>query len=111
MRPQESEMGGLYAHLALNYKKEKRMSALLETLEQKKQAYVEPFPSSRKIYVQGSREDIRVGMREIELSDTPLSDGSFEPNPPLTVYDTSGPYTDPEVEIDFNQGLSPLQMD
>ncbi len=85
------------------------MSALLETLEKKKQAYVEPFPASRKIYVQGSRPDIQVGMREIELSDTPLSDGGFEPNPPLTVYDTSGPYTDPEVEIDFNQGLHPLR--
>ncbi len=85
------------------------MSALLEKLEQQKHAYVEPFPSSRKIYVEGSMPGVRVGMREIELSDTPLSDGTFEPNPPLTVYDTSGPYTDPEADIDFNRGLPPLR--
>ncbi|RMG56121.1 MAG: phosphomethylpyrimidine synthase ThiC [Acidobacteria bacterium] len=66
------------------------------------------FPASRKVYVQGSRPDIRVPLREIQL--TPTS-GRFgdEENPPLRVYDTSGPYTDPEVEIDLRRGLPPLR--
>ncbi|MEW5755560.1 MAG: phosphomethylpyrimidine synthase ThiC [Pseudomonadota bacterium] len=68
------------------------------------EASIQPFPNSRKIYVTGSRPDIRVPMREITLSDTPASFGA-EKNPPLTVYDTSGPYTDPNVRIDIRQGL------
>ena len=67
-----------------------------------------PFPGSRKIYVQGSRPDLRVGMREVVQSDTPASFGA-EPNPPIPVYDTSGPFTDPEVEIDLLKGLPPLR--
>jgi thiamine biosynthesis protein ThiC len=65
---------------------------------------VRPFPNSRKIYVQGSRADIRVPMREIRQTDTPAGFGA-EPNPPITVYDASGPYTDSEVTIDLNKGL------
>ncbi len=57
-------------------------------------AAVAPLPASRKIYVQGTRADIRVPMREIAQTDTPASMGA-EANPPLAVYDTSGPYTDP----------------
>ena len=68
------------------------------------EASIQPFPNSRKIYVQGSRPDIRVPMREITLSDTQTAQGP-ERNPPLTVYDTSGPYTDPEVTIDIRKGL------
>lgn len=68
------------------------------------EASVQPFPNSRKIYVQGSRPDIRVPMREITLSDTHTARGP-EKNPPLTVYDTSGPYTDPDVTIDIRKGL------
>ncbi len=68
------------------------------------EASVQPFPNSRKIYVQGSRPDIRVPMREITLSDTHTARGP-EKNPPLTVYDTSGPYTDPDVSIDIRKGL------
>ncbi len=68
------------------------------------EASIQPFPNSRKIYVQGSRPDIRVPMREITLSDTQTAQGP-EKNPPLTVYDTSGPYTDPEVTIDIRKGL------
>ena len=49
-----------------------------------------PFPNSRKIHVQGSRPDIRVPMRQVEQADTPASFGS-EQNPPITLYDTSGP--------------------
>ena len=66
------------------------------------------FPNSRKVYVSGSRADVRVPMREITLEDTPLSFG-FDKNPPVYVYDTSGPYTDPEVEIDLRKGLAPLR--
>ena len=63
-------------------------------------AAVAPLPKSRKIYQTGSRPDIRVPFREIEQSDTSSSFGS-EKNPPLTVYDTSGPYTDPDASIDI----------
>ena len=57
------------------------------------EASVQPFPNSRKVYVEGSRADIRVPMREISLADTPTDMGG-EKNDPLYVYDTSGPYTD-----------------
>jgi len=71
-------------------------------------AAVAPLPASRKIYVEGSRADIRVPMREIAQSDTPASFGP-EKNPPLAVYDTSGPYTDPAARIDVRQGLPALR--
>jgi phosphomethylpyrimidine synthase len=67
-------------------------------------ASVQPFPNSRKIYVAGSRPDIRVPMREITLTETVTEKGT-ETNPPVTVYDTSGPYTDPTVRIDIRKGL------
>jgi phosphomethylpyrimidine synthase len=67
-------------------------------------AAIQPFPRSRKVYVAGSRADLRVPMREITLSDTPAGFGA-EKNPPLTVYDTSGPYTDPSARIDVRAGL------
>ena len=87
------------------------MSALPEF--QREQAKVDenavrPFPNSRKVYIQGSREDIRVPMREIACADTPTAMGK-ENNPPVTVYDTSGPYTDPAVRIDIRRGLTPLR--
>ncbi|MDH3310213.1 MAG: phosphomethylpyrimidine synthase ThiC, partial [Gammaproteobacteria bacterium] len=53
-----------------------------------------PFPASRKIYVQGPRPDLKVGMREVTQTPTPSTHGAEE-NPPITIYDTSGPYTDP----------------
>ena len=62
------------------------------------------LPASKKVYIQGSRPDIQVPMREIELTDTPTGLGG-EHNPPIMVYDTSGVYTDPNVEIDLNKGL------
>jgi phosphomethylpyrimidine synthase len=71
-------------------------------------AAVQPLPNSRKIHVEGSRPDIRVPMREISQSDTPASFG-FEKNPSLVVYDTSGPYTDPDAKIDIRSGLAPLR--
>jgi phosphomethylpyrimidine synthase len=71
-------------------------------------AAVHPLPNSRKIYVEGSRSDLRVPMREIAQGDTPASFGA-EVNPPLAVYDTSGPYTDPTAKIDIRSGLPPLR--
>ncbi|HEX7329113.1 MAG TPA: phosphomethylpyrimidine synthase ThiC [Casimicrobiaceae bacterium] len=71
-------------------------------------AAIAPLPSSRKIHVAGSRPDLRVPMREIAQSDTPASMG-IERNPPIVVYDTSGPYTDPAAEIDIRRGLPPLR--
>jgi len=71
-------------------------------------AAVAPLPSSRKIHVAGGRADIRVPMREIAQSDTPASFGA-EKNPPIVVYDTSGPYTDPAATIDIRKGLPALR--
>ena len=67
-------------------------------------AAIRPLPMSRKMYVEGSRPDIQVPMREISQSDTADSFGG-EKNPPIYVYDTSGPYTDPAVAIDIRSGL------
>ncbi|MBI2960994.1 MAG: phosphomethylpyrimidine synthase ThiC [Betaproteobacteria bacterium] len=72
------------------------------------EAAVKPLPNSRKIYVEGSRPDIRVPMREVSQADTPASFGA-EKNPPIFVYDTSGPYTDPGARIDIRAGLAPLR--
>jgi len=72
------------------------------------EAAVQPLPRSRKVYVEGSRADIRVPMREISQTDTPAAFGA-EKNPPVYVYDTSGPYTDPAVKIDIRSGLAPLR--
>ncbi|MCE3252461.1 MAG: phosphomethylpyrimidine synthase ThiC [Cellvibrio sp.] len=71
-------------------------------------ASVQPFTGSQKIYVQGSRADIQVPMREITLADTPTDFGG-EKNPPVRVYDTSGPYTDPNVKIDLRTGLGDVR--
>jgi phosphomethylpyrimidine synthase len=71
----------------------------------------EPFPASRKVYVKGQLHNIKVAMREVSLSDTKLHGrfGETEPNPPVTIYDTSGPYTDPEANIDVKKGLPRLR--
>jgi phosphomethylpyrimidine synthase len=71
-------------------------------------ATIQAFPNSKKIYVRGSRADIRVPMREISLSATPTQFGG-EVNPPVYVYDTSGPYTDPQVKISLEDGLPALR--
>jgi phosphomethylpyrimidine synthase len=67
-----------------------------------------PFANSRKVYIQGSRADIQVPFREISLSDTPSQFGA-EKNPPVMVYDTSGVYTDPNVNVDIRNGLPALR--
>ncbi|MDQ3446906.1 MAG: phosphomethylpyrimidine synthase ThiC, partial [Pseudomonadota bacterium] len=72
------------------------------------EAAVQPLPKSRKIYIEGSRADLRVPVREISQGETSASFGA-EHNPPITVYDTSGPYTDPSVQIDIRSGLAALR--
>ncbi len=80
----------------------------LSATAQVDEAAVKSLPNSRKVYVEGSRPDIRVPMREISQSDTPAGMGA-EKNPPIYVYDTSGPYTDPAVKIDIRSGLASLR--
>ena len=72
-------------------------------------AAIQPLPNSRKIYVEGSRPDIRVPMREITQDDTPTAFGG-EKNPPIFVYDCSGPYSDPAAKIDIRSGLPALRQ-
>src|SRR6266481_6349272 len=67
------------------------------------------YPGSHKNYVQGSSVDIRVGMREVRQAPTITVTG-IEENPPIYIYDTSGPYTDPAAKIDLLKGLSPLRL-
>ena len=69
----------------------------------------QPFPASEKIYVEGKQAGVRVAMRKINLTPTQLQDGEKEENPPINVYDTSGPYTDPNVKIDVRKGLPRLR--
>jgi phosphomethylpyrimidine synthase len=68
-----------------------------------------PFPASKKIYVQGKLHDIKVAMREIALEDTQQNGITLHKNPSVTVYDTSGPYTDTDVQIDVKKGLPRLR--
>jgi len=70
-----------------------------------------PFPASRKIFVKGELHEIQVAMREISLSETKIHNGFglTENNPPVTIYDTSGPYTDPDAVIDVKSGLPRLR--
>ena len=66
------------------------------------------YPNSDKIYLQGSRADMRVPLRQIRQDDT-ITDRGREPNPPIPVYDTSGPYGDPDAVIDLKQGLADVR--
>ena len=88
------------------------MNALPSDLARAAQALSEavtrPIPGSRKIHVQGSRPDLYVPMREVEQAQTPTLFGG-ESNPPITVYDTSGPYTDPDYSVDLAAGLPALR--
>jgi phosphomethylpyrimidine synthase len=72
----------------------------------------DPFPASKKIYVEGKIHDIQVAMREVSLADTVHKfspEKPVEKNPPVTIYDTSGPYTDPDIKIDVKQGIPRLR--
>ncbi len=83
-------------------------SPLQQQTDQLSETVTRPIPGSRKIFVEGSRPDLRVPMREIAQTRTPTLFGG-EDNPPVTVYDTSGPYTDPDACIDLSAGLPPLR--
>ena len=83
-------------------------SELVRAAQELSEAVTRPIPGSRKIHVQGSRADLRVPMREIEQAQTPTLFGG-ETNPPITVYDTSGPYTDPDYRVDLAAGLPELR--
>ncbi len=72
------------------------------------ESVLRPFPNSRKVYIEGSRADLRVPMREVMLTDTPSAFGS-EPNTPFYIYDTSGPYTDPDHRVDLRCGLPAMR--
>jgi phosphomethylpyrimidine synthase len=72
------------------------------------EAAVQPLPNSRKVYIEGSRPDIQVPMREISQADTDTAFGG-EKNPPVYVYDCSGPYSDPAAKIDIRNGLPALR--
>jgi phosphomethylpyrimidine synthase len=84
-----------------------------ETLPTEKSISRTPFPGSTKIFVPGEIHDIKVAMRQVAQTDSQpvFSDGEFKKhnNEPVTIYDTSGPYTDPEAEIDVNKGLARLR--
>ncbi|CAA6823612.1 MAG: Hydroxymethylpyrimidine phosphate synthase ThiC (EC [uncultured Thiotrichaceae bacterium] len=84
------------------------MSAIPESFLKKtaqlSEDITKPFSGSRKVYIEGSRPDIRVGIREIDQEETAASFGAEE-NPPIPVYDTSGPFTDPDIDIDLMQGI------
>jgi phosphomethylpyrimidine synthase len=69
----------------------------------------DPFTGSKKIYVKGQIHDIKVAMREVSLSDTEFN-GKSLPNKPVVIYDTSGPFTDPDIVVDVKKGLAPLRQ-
>ncbi|MFT3656478.1 Phosphomethylpyrimidine synthase [Bacillus sp. B01(2024)] len=79
-----------------------------QSVQQANISIMSSFSGSKKVYVKGSSSDIRVPMREISLSPTTGAFGEEE-NPPVRVYDTSGPYTDPDVQIQIHEGLKPLR--
>lgn len=90
----------------------KNMALKAEQIPSAEKITRDPFPASKKVYVKGEIHDIKVAMREIELNDTKLKfnpSAPIEKNPSVTVYDTSGPYTDPSVDIDVKKGLPKLR--
>ena len=83
-------------------------SDLVRSAQELSDAVIRPIPGSRKIHVQGSRADLRVPLREIIQAQTPGLFGGEE-NPPIAVYDTSGPYTDPDYRVDLVAGLPAMR--
>ncbi|CAN7343159.1 phosphomethylpyrimidine synthase ThiC [Paenibacillus sp. LjRoot56] len=81
----------------------------METSNEKVTSSTSAFPGSKKVYVEGSRKDIRVPMREIKLSPTTGAYGEQE-NAPVRVYDTSGAYTDEEIQTDIRAGIAPNRL-
>ncbi|MEP6707503.1 MAG: phosphomethylpyrimidine synthase, partial [Pyrinomonadaceae bacterium] len=86
------------------------MSAAIKLTEIDTQAGNEkPLPNSRRIYVEGTKSGVRVPFREIDQNQTRNFNGSLEENPPVRVYDTSGPWGDPSIQGDVRDGLAPLR--
>ncbi|AVQ00027.1 phosphomethylpyrimidine synthase ThiC [Ahniella affigens] len=85
-----------------------QLNEVIAATEALSESVTRPIPGSRKVYVGGSRADLKVPMREIAVSDTPKMFGA-EKNPPFTAYDTSGVYTDPNARIDLAKGLAALR--
>ncbi|GAB3787498.1 phosphomethylpyrimidine synthase ThiC [Dyella agri] len=85
-----------------------QLSDLARAAQELSTAVTRPIPGSRKIHAAGSRADLRVPLREIAQADTPAMFG-VEKNPAITVYDTSGPYTDPDYQVDLASGLPALR--
>ncbi len=83
-------------------------TTLLQQTDQLSESVTRPIPGSRKIFVEGSRPDLRVAMREVALAQTPTLFGG-EVNAPVTIYDPSGAYTDPNANIDLAAGLVALR--
>ena len=84
-------------------------SETLTRLTNVNQAFIKPLPNSTKIFIEGSRPDIQVPMREIKLTDT-IGDLA-EVNDPIHIYDTSGPYTDPRKSINLREGVERLRTE
>jgi phosphomethylpyrimidine synthase len=83
-------------------------SELIRDTERLSESVTRPIPGSRKVHVPGSRPDLRVAMREVMQANTQTLAGVQE-NPPITLYDTSGPYSDATVDINLAAGLAPLR--
>ena len=83
-------------------------SELVRAAQDLSEAVTRPIPGSHKVYVQGSRPDLKVPMREVCQAQTPTLFGG-ESNPAITIYDTSGPYTDPDYNSDLAAGLPALR--
>ena len=84
-----------------------------EKIPQQQSISRDPFPNSKKVYVNGNLyTELKVPMRQIELADTvDKFNGKVEKNDPVLVYDTSGPFTDPDVAIDIKKGLNPVRKE
>ncbi|MCY4264873.1 MAG: phosphomethylpyrimidine synthase ThiC [Gammaproteobacteria bacterium] len=85
-----------------------KIEPLADRINQLDTSSTQHFPASRKVYIAGSRTDIKVPMREISLTPT-VTESGVEENPPLRIYDTSGCYSDQEAVIDLQKGLPPVR--
>jgi phosphomethylpyrimidine synthase len=94
----------------LNFMSAIKLDELISETKKLSEEVSRPFPRSKKIFLQGSRTNIKVGMREVVCDPTPSSFGAEE-NPPVPVYDTSGPLTDPDADIDLSRGIPRIRSE
>ncbi len=88
----------------------KSKGSLLRSKKKLLASVTQPFPNSHKIHVDGKQPGVRVALREVEQTPTRDFQGNLIANPPIRIYDASGPYTDPAVKIDIRKGLAPLRQ-